>query len=77
MMPWTDITQSSLDVIPFNISFMSDYVDKLGSQFSATGILGLLASLAVVTLGLVFMWWGVRKVIGAIMAAFRSGKFSV
>ena len=28
-------------------------------------------------IGFVFLWWGVRKLVGMVMAAFRKGRLSV
>ena len=35
------------------------------------------ASIVAACIGIVFMWWGVRKAVRALMAAFRKGKISV
>lgn len=55
----------------------SSVITGLQSQISVATIVELLAGLVGVTVGLVFMWWGVRKVVGAIMSAFRGGRLSV
>lgn len=52
-------------------------IQALQTQISVSTVVQLLASLVGVTIGLVFMWWAVRKVTGAIMSAFRKGKLSV
>ena len=35
------------------------------------------ATIVAACIGIVFMWWGVRKAVRALMAAFRKGKISV
>lgn len=43
-------------------------------QISVSTVVGVLASVVGAGIGLVFMWWGVRKLARTLMAAFRSGK---
>lgn len=49
----------------------------LTSQISVSSIVTVLASLVTAGIGLVFMWWGVRKALRSLMAAFRKGKMSL
>lgn len=49
----------------------------LTAQISVTAIVGVLATLVTAGIGLVFMWWGVRKALRSLMAAFRKGKMSL
>lgn len=49
----------------------------LTSQISVSSIVGVLATLVTAGIGLVFMWWGVRKALKSLMAAFRKGKMSL
>ena len=44
------------------------------SQISIPTVVGVLASCVGAGVGLVCMWWGVRKTARVLMAAFRSGK---
>lgn len=46
-------------------------------QISVTTVVAVIASVVAAGIGLVFMWWGVRKLARALMAAFRKGKLSV
>ena len=46
------------------------------NQVSVSSIVGVIASIAGVCIGLVFLWWGLRKVISMIMGAFRRGRMS-
>ena len=43
-------------------------------QLSVTTVVGVLASVVGAAIGLVFMWWGVRKLARVLMGAFKSGK---
>ena len=50
---------------------------KMTGQVSVATIVGVLATVVAACIGIVFMWWGVRKAVRALMAAFRKGKISV
>lgn len=53
--------------------FMS-VIESITGQISVTTVVGVLGTAAGAGIGLVFMWWGVRKVARSLMGAFRSGK---
>lgn len=57
-------------------SDLSSVVDVLTGQISVTNIIGVIAGIGAVCVGLVFFWWGLRKVIRMVMSAFKKGKFS-
>lgn len=46
-------------------------------QISVATVVGVLATLVAAGIGLVFMWWGVRKAMASLMKAFRSGRISI
>lgn len=52
-------------------------ITAMTSQISVTTVVGVLATLMTAGIGLVFMWWGVRKAVGSLMKAFRSGRISI
>lgn len=52
-------------------------VDALTNQISVSTVVGVLAVTVTACVGLAFMWWGVRKVTGGLMSAFRKGKVSI
>ncbi len=52
-------------------------LDAMTAQISVTSIVGVLATLVVAGVGLVFMWWGVRKAAGSLMAAFKRGRLKL
>ena len=52
-------------------------ITAMTGQVSVATIVGVLATVVAACIGLVFMWWGVRKAVRALMAAFRKGKISV
>lgn len=52
-------------------------IDALTAQISVSTVVGVLAVTVTACVGLAFMWWGVRKVTGGIMSAFRKGKVSI
>lgn len=55
----------------------SSVITAMTGQISVDTIVGVLASLVTAGIGLVFMWWGVRKAASSLMAAFRKGKMSI
>ena len=55
----------------------SAVVDAMTGQISVSTIVATLAVFVGAVIGIEFMWWGVRKAVRTIMAAFRKGKVSV
>ena len=49
-------------------------ISAMTSQISVTTIVGVLTTLVTAGIGLVFLWWGVRKAVGSLMGSFRSGR---
>ena len=52
-------------------------ISAMTAQISVATIVGVMATIIAACIGIVFMWWGVRKAVRALMAAFRKGKISV
>lgn len=52
-------------------------MSALTNQISVSTVVGVLATLVTAGIGLVFMWWGVRKALRSLMSAFRKGKMSL
>ena len=52
-------------------------ITAMTGQVSVATIVGVLATVVAACIGIVFMWWGVRKAVRSLMAAFRKGKISV
>lgn len=52
-------------------------ISAITAQVSVSSIVGVLAGVVAVTIGIVFMWWIARKATSMIFAAFRGGKQSV
>lgn len=67
------------DIAPAAVSASdwSSVISAMTSQISVATVVGVLATLVAAGIGLVFMWWGVRKAIGSLMSAFRKGKMKV
>lgn len=57
-------------------SAWEDVIHALTAQISVSTVVGVLATVVAACVGLVFMWWGVRKAIRALMSAFRKGRLS-
>lgn len=55
----------------------SSILTTLQEQISVSTVVGVLAVAAGAAVGLAFMWWGVRKLVGVLMSAFRKGKVSL
>lgn len=52
-------------------------ITNMTSQISVATIVAALATFMAAAIGLVFMWWGLRKAVRTIMAAFKKGRLSV
>lgn len=50
---------------------------RLSEQIKVNTVVGVLGVAAAACVGLVFMWWGVRKLVRALMAAIKKGKMSL
>lgn len=65
------------DSVPAGAVTASDWasvITAMTSQISVSTVVGVLATLVTAGIGLVFMWWGVRKAVGSLMGSFRSGR---
>lgn len=65
------------EVTPIDSTAYQSVLDALTAQISVETVVGVLAVIAGACVGLAFMWWGLRKAISALMAAFKNGKISV
>lgn len=52
-------------------------ITAMTGQISVETIVAVLATLVTAGIGLVFLWWGVRKAVGSLMSAFRKGRISI
>lgn len=59
-----------------SFSDFSSVIEAVTEQVDVTTVVGVLAAAAGLAIGLVFMWWGVRKVTQMIMGAFRRGSIN-
>lgn len=57
-------------------SNFTSVLSAVTDQISVATVVEVLAVGAGAAVGLVFMWWGVRKLIKILMSAFRKGKLS-
>lgn len=65
------------DPVPAGVVTASDWasvITAMSSQISVSTVVGVLATLVTAGIGLVFLWWGVRKAVGSLMGSFRSGR---
>ena len=71
-----------LDLVPLadpvsGVVTASDWasvITAMTGQISVSTVVATLATLVTAGIGLVFMWWGVRKAVGSLMGSFRSGR---
>ena len=65
------------DPAPAGVVTASDWasvISAMTGQISVSTVVATLATLVTAGIGLVFMWWGVRKAVGSLMGSFRSGR---
>lgn len=65
------------DPAPAGVVTASDWapvITAMTSQISVPSVVGVLGTLVTAGIGLVFLWWGVRKAVGSLMGSFRSGR---
>lgn len=70
LMPLTDPPGSKV----VTASDWASVISAMTSQISVSTVVGVLATLVTAGIGLVFLWWGVRKAVGSLMGSFRSGR---
>lgn len=68
---------ASSTVTAVTASDWASVISAMTAQISVGTIVGVMATIVAACIGIVFMWWGVRKAVRALMAAFRKGKISV
>lgn len=61
---------------PVDATAWAPVMEALTAQISVTTVIGVVASVVGAGVGLVFMWWGVRKAMNSLMKAFRNGKLN-
>lgn len=69
LIPLTDTTPNVVSAKDW-----ADVISAMTSQISVSTVVGVLATLVTAGIGLVFLWWGVRKAVGSLMGSFRSGR---
>lgn len=65
------------EVTPITSTDFNSVLTTLQGQISVQTVVEVLAVVAAAGVGLVFMWWGVRKVTRGLMSAFKKGKISL
>lgn len=72
LVPLADPTSPTSNVV--TASDWASVITAMTSQISVSTVVGVLATLVTAGIGLVFLWWGVRKAVGSLMGSFRSGR---
>lgn len=75
MNPFISIASAASGAV--SSSDWSAVLNALTAQISVSTIVGVIAATITAGIGLVFMWWGVKKLVRVIMGAFRRGNLSV
>lgn len=52
-------------------------ISAITGQISVSTVVAAVATMVSAGIGLVFMWWGVRKAARTLLAAFRKGRVSI
>ena len=52
-------------------------ISAITGQISVATVVAAVATMVSAGIGLVFMWWGVRKAARTLLAAFRKGRVSI
>lgn len=61
----------------FDSSNLEGLLTNMAQNINGAKVATVLATAAGICVGLVFLWWGVRKVSSMLMVAFRNGKLSI
>ncbi len=69
--------EGTADTADVAVSAMKEALTDVTGTLSISNILTVVAALIGACIVLVFFWWGLRKLIRAVMAAFKKGKLSV
>lgn len=67
---------AAADPSPVAWSDLSSVLTAITGQITVANVVAVIAGAIGASIGLVFMWWGVRKLIRVLMSAFRKGKLS-
>ena len=62
---------------PINYSDFKSVSEAFTGQISVKTLVTILAAAVGCSVGLVFLWWGARKVSGALITAFKKGKIRI
>lgn len=66
-----------LDTTAVSPTDWASVITAMTAQFSTTTVVGVLASIAGACIGLVFLWWGVRKATRSLLAAAKKGRLKL
>lgn len=68
---------TSADVGAEAVSAVSAGLAEVTGTLTVGNVLSVIGTVLGICVGLMFFWWGIRKVIRMVMTAFRKGKVSV
>lgn len=73
-MPGLFFAEAAATATPVGFSDIESILTAVTTQFSVSNIIAMIAGILGVTVGFVFLWWGVRKGFRAIVSAATKGK---
>ena len=73
----TVLAMGAADFTAVQATDWASVITAMTSQFSVSTVVAVLASLVTAAIGLVFMWWGVRKATRSLLAAAKKGKLKL
>lgn len=73
-MPDIILLDAVTPVTPVTAADWSSVITAMTSQISVSTVVGVLATIMTAGIGLVFMWWGVRKAVASLMNTLRNGR---
>lgn len=62
---------------PVSFADFESIFTGLTAQINVASIIAVLGGVLAACVGMVFMWWGVRKIARMVMSAFQKGKVSL
>lgn len=65
------------DVTPIGPTDFSSITSAMTAQISVSTIVGVIAAVISMTVGIGFMWWGARYAVRKLMGALKKGKVGV
>ena len=76
-MPFVNFLEGTAATATEAITAITSVFTNVTGAINIQSVLSVLGIVVAAAIGLVLMWWGIRKVIRVIMSAFKKGKIAV